>query len=104
MSTPVPNRVTEVQETNRKIMLLDEFFSSLDTITREDLQDWLINILKKHNKSVVLVTHDIDEALKLSDKVIVLNGNPAKIVGNLKINKKTNLPKLKIKIKGLLKK
>ena len=90
--------------TNRPIMLLDEPFSPLDSITREDLQDWLINILKKHNKSVVLVTHDIDEALKLSDKVIVLNGNPAKIVGNLKINKKTNLPKLKIKIKGLLKK
>jgi len=90
--------------TNRPIMLLDEPFSPLDSITREDLQDWLINILKKHNKSVVLVTHDIDEALKLSDKIIVLNGNPAKIVGNLKINKKTNLPKLKIKIKGLLKK
>ena len=90
--------------TNRPIMLLDEPFSPLDSITREDLQDWLINILKKHNKSVVLVTHDIDEALKLSDKVIVLNGNPAKIVGNLKINKKTNLPKIKIKIKGLLKK
>lgn len=90
--------------TNRPIMLLDEPFGPLDSITKEDLQDWLISILKKHNKSVVLVTHDIDEALKLSDKVIVLNGNPAKIVGNLKINKKTNLAKLKIKIKGLLKK
>ena len=89
--------------TNRPILLLDEPFSPLDSITKEDLQDWLINILKKHNKSVVLVTHNIDEALKISNKLIVLNGDPAKIVTEISINKKSNLANLKIKIKELLK-
>ena len=84
-------------------MLLDEPFSPLDSITRDDLQDWLIDILKKHNKSVVLVTHDIDEALKISNKLIILNGEPAKIVDEIDINKKTNHNKLKVKIRSLLK-
>ena len=89
--------------TGRPILLLDEPFSPLDSITRDDLQDWLIDILKKHNKSVVLVTHDIDEALKISNKLIILNGEPAKIVNEIDINKKTNHNKLKIKIRSLLK-
>ena len=67
------------------------------------MQDWLIDILKKHNKSVVLVTHDIDEALKISNKLIILNGEPAKIVDEIDINKKTNHNKLKVKIRSLLK-
>ena len=89
--------------TGRPILLLDEPFSPLDSITRDDLQDWLIDILKKHNKSVVLVTHDIDEALKISNKLIILNGEPAKIVDEIDINKKTNHNKLKVKIRSLLK-
>ena len=67
------------------------------------MQDWLIDILKKHNKSVVLVTHDIDEALKISNKLIILNGEPAKIVDEIDISKKTNHNKLKVKIRSLLK-
>ena len=55
------------------------------------------------NKSVVLVTHDIDEALKISNKLIILNGEPAKIVDEIDINKKTNHNKLKVKIRSLLK-
>ena len=74
-----------------------------DSITTDDFQDWLIDILKKHNKSVVLVTHDIDEALKISNKLIILNGEPAKIVDEIDINKKTNHNKLKVKIRSLLK-
>ena len=89
--------------TGRPILLLDEPFSPLDSITRDDLQDWLIDILKKHNKSVVLVTHDIDEALKISNKLIILNGEPAKIVDEIDISKKTNHNKLKVKIRSLLK-
>ncbi len=89
--------------TDRPILLLDEPFSPLDSITRNDLQDWLIDILKKHNKSVVLVTHDIDESLKISNKLIILNGDPAKIVDEIDINKKINHNKLKLKIRSLLK-
>ena len=105
LSKGMKQRVSLIRSflTNRPILLLDEPFSPLDSITKEDLQDWLINILKKHNKSVVLVTHNIDEALKISNKLIVLNGDPAKIVTEIGINKKSNLPNLKIKIKELLK-
>ena len=105
LSKGMKQRVSLIRSflTDRPVLLLDEPFSPLDSITRDDLQDWLINLLKKHNKSVVLVTHDIDEALKLSNKLIVLNNNPANIVDEIDINKKSNLVNLKVKIKGLLK-
>ena len=105
LSKGMKQRVSLIRSflTNRPILLLDEPFSPLDSITKEDLQDWLINILKKHNKSVVLVTHNIDEALKISNKLIVLNGDPAKIVTEIGINKKSNLANLKINIKEIVK-
>lgn len=105
LSKGMKQRVSLIRSflTDRPVLLLDEPFSPLDSITRDDLQDWLINLLKKHNKSVILVTHDIDEALKLSNKLIVLNNHPANIVDEIDINKKSNLVNLKVKIKGLLK-
>lgn len=62
-----------------EILLLDEPFASLDVITREDLQDWLLQMRRQLNRTVVLVTHDIDEAIYLSDRVLVLGGRPAGI-------------------------
>jgi len=61
------------------ILLLDEPFASLDVITREDLQDWLLQMRQELGRTVVLVTHDIDEAIYLSDRVLVLGGRPAEI-------------------------
>ena len=61
------------------IMLLDEPFGALDVITREDMQDWLLNLRSKLNRTTILVTHDIDEALYLSDRILILSHNPATI-------------------------
>jgi osmoprotectant transport system ATP-binding protein len=58
---------------NPEIMLMDEPFSALDPITREGLQDEFARIRKTLNQTIVFVTHDIDEAIKLGDKVCILN-------------------------------
>ncbi len=62
------------------IMLLDEPFGALDVITREDMQDWLLKLRSKLNRTTILVTHDVDEALYLSDRIFILSHNPASIV------------------------
>ena len=61
------------------IMLLDEPFGALDVITREDMQDWLLSLRSKLNRTTILVTHDVDEALYLSDRILILSHNPATI-------------------------
>ena len=69
----------------RPILLLDEPFGSLDSITREDLQDWLIDILKILKLSVIFVTHDINEAVKISNRIIILGVNPGRIIKEIKV-------------------
>jgi len=66
---------------DREILLLDEPFSSLDAISRRAMQKWLLDVWESHRKSVVFVTHDIDEALLLSDRIYVLSGRPATVSG-----------------------
>ena len=61
------------------ILLLDEPFGALDVITRSDMQDWLATMRSQLKKTTLLVTHDIDEAIYLSDKILILNGKPATI-------------------------
>lgn len=61
------------------ILLLDEPFGALDVITRSDMQDWLSQMRSQLGKTTLLVTHDIDEAIYLSDRILVLNGRPATI-------------------------
>ncbi|HEY8805006.1 MAG TPA: ATP-binding cassette domain-containing protein, partial [Clostridium sp.] len=56
-----------------QIMLMDEPFGALDAITRLDLQDELVKIQKKLNKTILFVTHDVNEAFKLGDKVIIMD-------------------------------
>lgn len=62
------------------IMLLDEPFGALDVITRNDMQDWLLRLRKELHKTTLLVTHDVDEALYLADRIVILGGHPACIV------------------------
>lgn len=62
------------------IMLLDEPFGALDVITRNDMQDWLLKLRQELHRTTLLVTHDVDEALYLADRIIVLQGHPASIV------------------------
>lgn len=70
------------------ILLLDEPFGALDVITRGDMQDWLINIRKELGRTMILVTHDIDEAIYLSDRVLVLSGKPASVKKEIVITQK----------------
>ncbi|MEI7884341.1 MAG: ABC transporter ATP-binding protein [Clostridia bacterium] len=58
------------------IMLLDEPFGALDEITREEMQDWLYKMRNKIGRTTLLVTHDIDEAMALSDRILIMQGTP----------------------------
>ena len=62
------------------VLLLDEPFGALDAITRRQLQRWLLNVLDVSNKAVVLVTHDVEEAILLADRILVMAPNPGRIV------------------------
>ncbi|MCR2044130.1 ABC transporter ATP-binding protein [Anaerosalibacter massiliensis] len=61
------------------IMLLDEAFASLDSITKSKMQMWLLDMKNRLNNTILLITHDIDEALLLSDRIYVLSSKPATI-------------------------
>lgn len=67
----------------RPLLLLDEPFASLDAITRHTLQEWLSQALAEEPRSVLLVTHDVEEALYLSDRVVVLSPRPGRVVAEL---------------------
>jgi NitT/TauT family transport system ATP-binding protein len=58
------------------ILLLDEPFGALDVITRGEMQDWLLRMREQMKKTVLLVTHDMDEAIYLSDRILILNPPP----------------------------
>jgi ABC-type nitrate/sulfonate/bicarbonate transport system ATPase subunit len=67
----------------KDLLLLDEPFASLDAITRVELQDWLVQALAAEPRTVVLVTHDIEEALVVCDRVVVLSARPGRTVMRL---------------------
>jgi ABC-type nitrate/sulfonate/bicarbonate transport system ATPase subunit len=69
----------------RPVLLLDEPFASLDAITRAEMQSWLAGVLRPDRHTVVLVTHDVEEALYLSDRVLVLTARPARVVDQIEI-------------------
>jgi NitT/TauT family transport system ATP-binding protein len=62
------------------VLLLDEPFASLDALTREELQGWLVQALDEEPRSVLLVTHDVDEALRTCARIAVLSGRPGRVV------------------------
>lgn len=77
--------------TNPQLMLLDEPFSALDFQTRLAVCDDVYDIIKKENKTALLVTHDISEALSMADRIIVLTKRPAKVLATWESNL-TNIP------------
>ncbi|BCK76077.1 nitrate/sulfonate/bicarbonate transporter ATP-binding protein [Acetobacter aceti NRIC 0242] len=77
---------------NPDLLLMDEPFGALDAITRKNLQTELLAIWQKTRKTVLFVTHDIDEALLLADRIIVLAGKPASVRGDLKVGKRPRDP------------
>jgi NitT/TauT family transport system ATP-binding protein len=68
------------------LLLMDEPFSAVDAITRQHLQDQLLAIWEQTRKAVMFITHDIEEAVYLADRVIVLSGSPANIVLDQRID------------------
>ncbi|MBR5560709.1 MAG: ABC transporter ATP-binding protein [Clostridia bacterium] len=62
------------------ILLLDEPFGALDVISRGDMQAWLLSMRERLSRTALLVTHDVDEAIYLSNRILVLGGNPAHVV------------------------
>jgi NitT/TauT family transport system ATP-binding protein len=69
----------------RPLLLLDEPFASLDQITRGSLQEWLADALVGEPRTVVLVTHDVQEALYLADRVAIMSPRPGRIVAQLEV-------------------
>jgi ABC-type nitrate/sulfonate/bicarbonate transport system ATPase subunit len=67
----------------KPVLLLDEPFASLDAITRAEMQEWLAQALTAESRTTILVTHDVEEALYLSDRVAVLSERPAREVAEL---------------------
>jgi len=67
----------------RPLLLLDEPFGALDAITRASMQDWLAGALQAEPRTVLLVTHDVTEALLLADRVVVLSPRPGRVVTEL---------------------
>jgi len=68
------------------IIIMDEPFASVDAQTRSDLEDLVLNVRQHLGITIVLVTHDIDEAVYLSDRVLVLSGRPAKVLDIVDVN------------------
>lgn len=70
------------------VALLDEPFSALDTITKSTIHKWYLDVMQSINLSTVFITHDIDEAILLSDRVYILSGSPATISNEIVIDVK----------------
>jgi nitrate/nitrite transport system ATP-binding protein len=66
-----------------KVLLMDEPFGALDALTRAKLQDELLDIVARTHSTVVMVTHDVDEAVLLSDRIVMLTNGPAATIGDI---------------------
>lgn len=70
-----------------KVLLLDEPLGALDAFTRMTMQDEILRLWEKYKMTVLMVTHDVDEAIYLSDKIVVMSPRPAKVEKIIEINK-----------------
>lgn len=69
-----------------KMALLDEPFSALDTLTKSAMHRWYLNVMEQIHLSTIFITHDIDEAILLSDRIYILSGKPGRITKEIKIS------------------
>lgn len=72
---------------SEEVALLDEPFSALDAITKSHIHDWYLEIMKEIRLSTIFVTHDIDEAIKLSDRIYILSSRPGRIIGEYQVDR-----------------
>jgi ABC-type nitrate/sulfonate/bicarbonate transport system ATPase subunit len=70
----------------RSVLLLDEPFGALDAITRADLREWLAAALVDEPRTVLLVTHDVEEAVFLADRIVVLSPRPGRVVADFEVD------------------
>ena len=70
----------------KPVLCLDEPFGALDAITRQEMQEWLTGALVREPRTVVLVTHDVEEAIVLADRVAVLSPRPGRVVAELSVD------------------
>jgi ABC-type nitrate/sulfonate/bicarbonate transport system ATPase subunit len=80
----------------KDVLLLDEPFGALDSITRGRMQEWLLDALEREPRTVLMVTHDVDEALLLSHHVVVMSARPGTIVRTLEAHFPRDLPRREI--------
>jgi NitT/TauT family transport system ATP-binding protein len=73
----------------RELMLLDEPFGALDALTRAMMQRWLLDLWQKHRRTILFITHDVDEAIFLGDRVLVMTARP----GRVKLEQAVDLPR-----------
>jgi bicarbonate transport system ATP-binding protein len=69
--------------TRPQVLILDEPFGALDAITKEELQEELLKIWNDHRCTVLMITHDIDEALFLADRLVMMTNGPAANIGEI---------------------
>ena len=69
-----------------QVLLLDEPFSALDAFTRVDLQDHLLNLWNEFKPTLVMVTHDVEEAIALADRIVVMRPRPGQIADEIEID------------------
>ena len=70
-----------------KVVLLDEPFSALDTITKASMQEWFLEVMDELKMSTIFITHDIDEAILLSDRIYMMTGSPGTISEEIAVNR-----------------
>jgi NitT/TauT family transport system ATP-binding protein len=70
----------------KPVLALDEPFAALDAITRSEMQGWLAHVLEQESRTVVLVTHDVEEAVLLGDRVVVMSSRPGRAVADIDIS------------------
>ena len=68
---------------SKDVALLDEPFSALDTITKSSMHKWYLNVMEQIQMSTLFITHDIDEAILISDRIYLLSGSPGEIEGEI---------------------
>lgn len=74
------------------VALLDEPFSALDTITKSGIHRWYLDVMERIRLSTLFITHDIDEAILLSDRIYILNGKPGRITEEIRIEEEKPRP------------
>lgn len=71
---------------SQKVALLDEPFSALDAITKSEMHTWYLKVMEQIKMSTIFITHDIDEAILLSDRIYIMSGRPGKITAEITVS------------------